>query len=253
MSPTNIKLIGLSVAAIATALFFGYAVSIFNPLNFKSLALLAAGVILFLIIFVFQALLIKNLYIQAGVCLLEVIAILIPLYKSLSLLIIFAAAAAFLILFTAGFNARRYEKNTLKMDFLLISKPVLNQAATALILFGVVVYVTSLNFPDIVNFVIKSGEPILQNLTTQLIPITPKAILAQAQNLISSKLMALPENIKKYILWGLGATAFFTIKLLFFIITWLVAFAAFLIYKLLLLTRFIGISKEETTKENIVL
>ena len=249
--PTNMKLAGLSVTATATALFFGYAVFIFNPLNFKSLALLIAGVILFLIIFIFQALLVKNLYLQAGLCFIEVIAIVIPFYKSLSLLTISAAAAVFFMLFTAGLNARRREKNTLKIDFPLISKPVVSQAATALILFGVAIYAASLNFQDVVNFVIKSGEPILQNFTTQLIPIVPKAVFAQAQNLISSKLMELPENIKKYIILGFGVTAFFTIKSLFFVINWLVAFAALMVYKLLLLTRFISISEEETTKETI--
>ncbi|OGY62201.1 MAG: hypothetical protein A2745_02320 [Candidatus Harrisonbacteria bacterium RIFCSPHIGHO2_01_FULL_44_13] len=251
MPPTNMKLTGLSVVATAAALFFGYAVFIFSPLNFKSLALLIAGVILFLIIFIFQALLIRNLYVQAGVCFLEMIAIITPFYKSLSLLTISAAAAVFFMLFTAGLNARRREKNTLKIDFPLMSKPTVSQAATALILFGVAIYAASLSFQDVVNFVIKSGEPILQNFTTQFMPIVPKATFAQAQNLISSKLMELPENIKKYIILGFGVTAFFTIKSLFFIINWLVAIFSSFIYKILLATKFIKVVPEETTKETI--
>lgn len=254
MSPTNIKLLSFSIILIIAALFFGYALLLFNrALSLNFLILLLAAVILFLSFFILQALFIKKLSIQAGLCLAESAAIILPFYKEISLMLIAASAFLFLILLGAARSGRKELRNFLKIDLFAIGKSVTAKASIAVIVFGVVAYLGSVTFQDIVNTFLKSGQPIIQSIVNQFSPLVSQELSAQAENLILTKLAELPENIKKLTVVGFALLIFFSVRAVFFLINWAAVLVSFVLYRILLSTRFITISLESKTKETLKL
>ena len=250
----KIKIFASSTILIASALFFGYALSAFGQArNLNSLIPLLVATIIFLALFLLQSLIIKNFLLAGGLCLAETAAIAIPFLNKFSLLLAGASIVVFLLLFSAVFSNRQQFKNILKFHFFAVSGQFIARASVALILFGVVVYAGSLSFRDIVDLLLKSNQPAMQNIIGQFIPGAPSNIYGQVQNLLSSQLLSLPKIVQQLSVIGFAVLIFFSVKGVFFVINWAITPLAFVIYKILIATNFIKIIPEPRTKEVISL
>jgi len=78
-------------------------------------------------------------------------------------------------------------------------------------------------------------------------------ILKVIQNYINKQLEKIPEQIKVVIPFGFGLLIFLTIKGFGFIIRWLVAIPAYILYQLSLVTGFSRLALESRTREIIIL
>lgn len=250
----KIKIISFSAILIASALFFGYALSAFDQArNLTSLIPLLIATTIFLALFLLQSLIIKNFILIGGLCLAETAAMIIPFLNKFSLLLAGASIAVFLLLFNAVFSNQQQFKNILKFHFFTISGQFIARASVALILLGVVVYAGSLSFRDIVDLFFKSNQSTIQNIIGQFVPGAPSNVYGQVQNLFSSQLLGLPKTIQQLVVIGFAVLIFFSVKSVFFAINWLIAPLSFAIYKVLIATNFIKIVPEPRTKEVISL
>ena len=254
MTPIKIKLLSLSIALIITALFFSYTLSVFNQsLGLGALILLLISVILFLALFIVQVMVIKNLFLMSALCLSESVVMLIPFIKNTSFFLIGAVAVVSAILIASAISGRQELKNTLKINFIKTGGRIIHKASIALILFGVVAYTSSIAFQDIVNLLFKSSEPLIQSLAGAVLPEAAPVIQAQVQDLLLVQLTGLSDNVKKLVLVGFGLLLFFSIRGMFFLISWVSSIVSYAIYKILLATRFITITTETKEKEVVTL
>jgi len=250
----KIKLLSLSAVLILSALFFGYTLYLFNQaLDLNSAIWLLISIILFLSLFILQTIIIKNFYALAGLCLAETLVMLIPFYRHMSLLLLAASISTFFILLWTVWNNRQYMKNLLKISFSTTVARIAAKASIALIIFGVLVYISFITFQDIVDSLLQSTQSIVQTVVTQFIPAAPLDVSAQVQDLFLTQLSELPENIKKLTVAGFAILIFFSAKTFFILINWVAVLVSFIIYKILLAARFITITTETKEKEIIAL
>ncbi|MDP2695968.1 MAG: hypothetical protein Q8O87_01810 [bacterium] len=255
MASSKIKIIALSTALTITALFLGYAISVFvATLSISSGITLLVALAIFLSIFSFQALLIDNRYLTIGLCLLETLGLLVPLYKSWSLILMIAGVVAFLLLVSALWETRKDLANALKIDFLKIARSINTRASIAIVLLGVTLYIGAMTFQDITDSIMASTDPVVQQAANSFFPKELTSdIINQTRQLILEQLEQVPENIQKLVVIGFGILLFLGVKSLTFIINWLSALIAALLYKILLSTKFIVLSIEDVPKETISL
>ncbi|MDP3901580.1 MAG: hypothetical protein Q8Q37_01220 [bacterium] len=253
MSNNKTKLISLSVVIIISALVLGYTLFIFKGgFSINSGINLLIALVIFLALFAFQALLIQRSFLVVGLCLLETLALLAPFYKSFSLIFAGAGVASFFLLWNASWSGNKDVINTLKIDFLKISARINVRVSVAIVLIGVVSYVSALTFQDVTESVLSSTDVVVGQVANQFLPASLSGdLIGQAQKLISDQLNTVPDAIKRGIVVGFGVLLFFGIKGIMFIVNWLAALVALLIYKLLLAVKFIKLTTEEVSKENI--
>jgi len=162
-----IKIIIFGALLVAASLIFGYTLRgfILAP-ALGSLIYFGLALIGFAAIFALQVVFIKGLQVGALVILLSVLAFTSFFYKSISLILVLTALVAFLLLLQAIGSGQAEIRNVLKISFLRVAKPVIFKGATALALFGVVLFVLSINLTNVelskkmLDFVLSPAGPI---------------------------------------------------------------------------------------------
>lgn len=248
------KLLYLFIILTASAFAFGYTLFLFNNnITIQTFIYLLVAVNIFLALFILQSLFIKNFKLMAGLCAAETLAILIPFYKNLTLLLGGAAIFTFIIFLNAAWQGRKEIRNMLKINFIALGGRVIAKATVAIIIFGIVVYLGSITFQDIVRLFLATSETVIQNVVTQFFPLASGDLSAQVQNLLLQRLQELPENIKRLSIVGFALLVFFSIRAGFFLINWVVVLLSYGAFKLLVLFKFANIGLEESAKEIIEL
>jgi hypothetical protein len=205
-----IKIIILGAVFIATALFFGYALREFVlVINLNQFLYLLIALVLFLSFFALVTIFTKSFKVGALMVFLGTSAATIIFYKSFSLILLSASLFAFLLLLAALASGQSKIKNVLKIKFLKIAKPVISKGSTALALFIVIIFVSSINLTEAKfldkaidflikpDFLIKLAGPLLGDmpLGDQAFPLD-KSLGEILSAQLPAEYAALPQAVK---------------------------------------------------------
>lgn len=143
------RIIILGAIFIATALLFSYALRefIINT-NLNQFLYLLIAIVVFLIFFALFTFFVKSFQVGALIVFLGISAATIIFYKSFSLILFLASLFTFLLLLAALASGQAEIKNVLKIKFLKIAKLMISKGATALALFIVIIFVSSINLTE---------------------------------------------------------------------------------------------------------
>lgn len=140
---SNSKISVLAVLGVVSLFLFGYFLKLYflgGDLNFFWLSLGSLSV--YLIVFIFQSLFIKNLKRINLIIFLESAALLVGFYDKFNRTILAGAFIVFLFLLWGNYNGVRQLRDTIKVNFWRLSKAILPKAIAAAALFGSVVYMS---------------------------------------------------------------------------------------------------------------
>lgn len=193
-----LKKTSLALAGVFTAVLFGWLLkNFFSFPGLGNLTYAAVGAAIFLAIFLLQALLISDIWINSAAILLEVSSISLFLVGH-SMLVLFAGAVVCLVLLiTAATNARTVAKDSMEIRFWQISRAGIGLATTALALFSSMAYITRFDLENPVEskktleVIIKPMEPFV---SSYLPGFSANNSLKQiAANLLPAELKLAPE------------------------------------------------------------
>ena len=166
-----IKTIFLGAIFVALSLIFGYTLKglILNG-NLTSLIYLGIALLGFLSFFSLQPFFVKSFQIGALIVFLGTLALVGMFYQSISLLLAAAGLVTFLI-FLGALGAGQAEiKNVLKIRFSRVAKTAISRASTALALFAVVLFMSSINLTNTefsrkaLDLLVKPAGPIVGSI-----------------------------------------------------------------------------------------
>ena len=309
-----VKVAIMGVLGVLSAGVLGFFLNLFIEGN--SGAGNAAGFfgIVFLVLFLLQALFLKSEKIINLILFLESLGISAFFFNRFSLAILSAWFFLLFFLWEAARAGRQELDNRLKISFFHIDRRATYKAITALSIFISIAYASANGFSQSgisekgLEAFLKPAEPLIQKLevsdfsfqmtvyqladsiiTNQAaeqfglqagaVPASLKSeavnktlvelknqafgygisfknsdtILKVIQNYLNNQLDNIPSQIRAIIPFGFGLLIFLTIKGFGFIIRWLVAIPAYILYQLSLLTGFSRLALESRTKEIIIL
>lgn len=248
---------------------FGYALAhLFAGTSFEMLALAVVSGVVFLALFLIQALMANNFRILACIAAGESLAMLLAFYPDISAINGAAAVILLVLLLWAYFFGSREANNVFKIRLSQIGPVIVGRALTGLSIFVTIAYLGTVNFFEpaaarqFIFGLIKPVEPLTLSIVGGIMPGATGALresgLLSAESLTdiiyqstAAKILLLPKLYKNLIMAAVGLLIFLTMKGLSPLIRILVVPLAFIFYRFLQAFGFFHIELESRSKEII--
>lgn len=256
----KVKFLSSILISVGLAAGIGYSFSRFTlGSNLPSLAVAAVFAALYLAVFLVRVLFVQKRWLALALITLEmavVSAFLLP--RAPTIWLACGALTAIVTLFIAHWRGTSEISNVIKIHFRNFQYMVLSTAILGLTLFGIVVYLSSINTKEIyigkepISYVVKFF-PNFSKLPPEAVNFSEENIIDASQKIINGLLAKAPREFRIFIIVGLGVLIFLTINSGTFVFAWVIGLIAWLIYKLILTTNFAHINLEKSQKEIISL
>lgn len=261
------KIIGLGVVSAAFAAVFGLTFNSFLATHAVSaLVWTSIAAALFSLAFVLEVFLIEKFAPMAIIIGASTIAASVWLLPSGIGWPLALAAVVFALVLANTYRVGAFTiTNAFKVAFIHLGRPILNNAATAIVLFALIAYFGSITFSDVssylenvVNHSVEIAQSFLPEEFQENVPAGQQAelksqVAQQLYDLTVGRLEGLPRTQQNLILVGAGVVAFFTIRGLLVLANWILIWAGFALFQLLRAFQFFRIELESRSKEVIKL
>ncbi len=250
----NPKIISLLAVSVLLAGGFGYAVSQ------KSIFLGVVLGVFWASLFVLRSFVVENWRISLAGIILEVGAMSFWIFRMLpGYLVLGISLLMAMFLFLGYQSGQGAVKNSFKIKFLSLGKPVIMQVATVLSLVITMVIMSSFNL-DTPKLARQAFDKTIEN-AQMFLPIeiqeAPAVLRAQVYEQVFDatvgKLLHLPPEVQKGIVIGIWLLMFLSVRGVLVIADWLILAFGSLLFKILLSAQFFKITLESRDKEIISL